>query len=156
MLPPVTAALRTTTGLLLSTAVLMTGCGGSETMRVTLSDDGCTYKGDTTPAPGRFDIEFENKTSRWAIFTVAALAAGKTVEDVRQTVERGGPADGLFVRGAGGVHVDPHETKALPVNQSSGRLVIHCWVHNSPDGLQSDYLPPPDALYVVPVELDVR
>src|SRR5262245_9023068 len=131
MLPQVKAALLTTTGLLLSTAVLATGCGGgSDTMRVTLTDDGCTYEGDATPAPGRFDIEFENKTSRFVIFTLSALAAGKTVEDVRQAVERGGPADGLFERGAGNTRTGPHDTNVIPVNESSGRFVIHCWVHN--------------------------
>jgi len=126
-------------------------------MRVTLTDDGCTYEGDTTPVPGRFDIEFENKTSRFVIFTLSALAAGKTVEDVRQTVERGGPADGLFLRGGGGDRrTGPHETNVMPVEASSGRFVIHCWVHNSADRLQSAHLPPPAALYVVPVELHVR
>ena len=88
MLPQVKSALLSTTGLLLSTAVLATGCGGSDTMRVTLTDDGCTYEGDTTPAPGDFNIKVENKTSRWANFTLSALPAGKTVEDVRHAVER--------------------------------------------------------------------
>src|SRR5919197_4422712 len=92
MLPQVKSALLTTTGLLLSTAVLATGCGGSDTMRATLTDDGCTYEGDTTPAPGQFDIEVENRSSHYAIFTLSALAAGKTVEDVRHAAERARPA----------------------------------------------------------------
>ena len=68
------SALLTIAGLLLSTAVVATGCGGgSDTMRVTLTDDGCTYEGDTTPAPGLFDIEVENRTSHFANFTLSAL-----------------------------------------------------------------------------------
>ena len=46
-------------------------------MRVTLTDDGCTYKGDTTPAPGPFDIGVENKTSHFANFTLSALPPGR-------------------------------------------------------------------------------
>jgi len=155
MLPQVKSALLTTTGLLLSTAVLATGCGGSDTMRVTLTDDGCAYEGDTMPAPGRFDIDFENKTSRFVIFDLSGLAPGKTVEDVRRTIERNGSNDGLFVRVAGIARTGPQETNVMPVNESGGRWVIHCWVHNSADGLESDHLPPPEALYVVPVELVV-
>jgi hypothetical protein len=164
----VKSALLTTTGLLLSTAVLATGCGGSDTMRVTLTDDGCAYEGDTTPAPGSFNIEVENKTSHYANFTLSALAAGKNLEDVQHAFEQARPAieqgkepqpgtiDGLFVRGAGGARTGPDETSFMPVNESSGRFVIHCWVHNSAAAAQSDYSPPPAALYVVPVELDVR
>jgi hypothetical protein len=156
----VKSALLTTTGLLLSTAVLATGCGGGgDTMRVTLTDDGCTYEGDTTPAPGLFDIEVENKTSHFANFTLSALPAGKTVEDVRHAVERArtpGAGDGLRMRGAGGARTGPDETNVMHVNESSGRFVIGCWVHNSADAAQSDYPPPPAALHVVPVELEVR
>ena len=153
MLPQVKSALLTTTGLLLSTAVLATGCGGSDTMRVTLTDDGCTYEGDTTPAPGDFNIKVENKTSRWANFTLSALPAGKTVEDVQHAVDRRLP---IGMRGAGGARTGPDETKVMHVNESSGRFVIGCWVHNSAAAAQSVNPGPPAALYVVPVELVVR
>jgi hypothetical protein len=159
MLRQVKSALLTTTGLLLSTAVLATGCGGGrDTMRVTLTDNGCAYKGDTTPAPGRFDIEVENKTSHFANFMLAALPAGKTVEDLRHAVERArkpGAGDGIRVEGAGGARTRPHEKNVMHIDESSGRFVISCWVHNSAKGL-SDFPPPPAALYVVPVELEVR
>jgi hypothetical protein len=159
-LPPVKAALLSTTGLLLSTAVLATGCGGgSDTMRVTLTDDGCAYEGDTTPASGLFDIEVENKTSRFVAFTLSALPAGKTVEDVQHAVEQSrkpGAGDGIRMRGAGGARTGPDETNVMHVNESSGRFVIGCWVHNSADALQSDNPGRPAALYVVPVELEVR
>lgn len=128
-------------------------------MRVTLTGDGCAYEGDTTPAPGVFNIKVENKTSRWANFTLSALPAGKTVEDVRHVVERArkpGAGDGIRMRGAGGARTGPDETKVMHVNESSGRFVIGCWVHNSAAAAQSDFPPPPAALYVVPVELVVR
>jgi hypothetical protein len=154
-LPQVKSALLTTTGLLLSTAVLATGCGGgSETMRVTLTDDGCTYEGDTAPSPGLFDIEVENNTSHFAMFTLSALPTGKTVEDVQHAVDRRMP---IGMRGAGDANTRPDETNVMHVNESSGRFVIGCWVHNSAVWLrQSGNLPPPAALYVVPVELEVR
>ena len=170
MLPQVKSALLTTTGLLLSTAVLATGCGGggSDTMRATLTDDGCTYEGDTTPAPGIFNIEVENKTSHFAIFTLWTLAPGKNLEDVQHAFEQARPAfeqgkepkpgtfDGLFESGAADAKTGPDETSVMPVNESSGRLVIGCWVHTSADALQSEHLPPPAAVHVVPVELGVR
>jgi hypothetical protein len=31
-------------------------------MRATLTSEGCTYEGDTTPPTGMFTIEVENKT----------------------------------------------------------------------------------------------
>src|SRR5262245_42946481 len=167
MLPPVKAALLTTTGLLLSTAVLATGCGGRDTMRVALTNDRCAYEGDTTPAPGIFNITVEHKTSHYASFTLNALAAGKNLEDVQHAFERvksafeqdkqpkPGTVEGLFMRGAGGARTGPHETSVMPVNESSGRFVIHCWVHYS-EALQSEFLPPPAPVYVVPVELEVR
>jgi hypothetical protein len=172
MLPQVKSVLLTTTGLLLSTAVLATGCGGggSDTMRATLTDDGCTYEGDTTPAPGLFNIEVENKSSHFAIFNLWALAAGKNVEDVRHAFEQARPAfeqgkepkpgtfDGLFENAnRASTATDPEATSVLPVNTSSGRFVIACFVHTSVDArLQSEHLPPPAAVHVVPVELDVR
>jgi hypothetical protein len=123
-------------------------------MRVTLTDDGCTYKGDTTPAPGPFDIEVENKTSHFANFTLSALPAGKTVEDVQHVVERKKP--GFPMRGAGGARTGPGGTNVMHAYESSGRFVIGCWVHNSAKAAQSDNPGPPAALYVVPVELEVR
>ena len=100
-MPQVKSRLLITTGLLLSTAALATGCGGggSDTMRATLADDGCTYEGDTTPAPGPFNIEVENKTSHFANFTLSTLPAGTSVEDVQHAVEQG-PA--IKLRGVGG------------------------------------------------------
>jgi hypothetical protein len=156
----VKSALLTTTGLLLSTAVLATGCGGGgDTMRVTLTDNDCTYDGDTTPAPGRFDIEVENTTSHFANFTLSALPAGKTVEDVRHAVEQSKKTWGrdrhLHERRRG-ARTGPAETNVMHVNESSGRFVIGCWVHNSAAAAQSDNPPAPAALYVVPVELKVR
>ena len=139
-------------------------------MRVTLTDDGCTYEGDTTPAPGLFNIEVENKSSHFAIFNLWKLAAGKNVEDVRHAFERARPAfeqgkdpkpgtfDGLFEdRDGAGTATDPGGTSVLPVNASSGRFVIACFVHTSVDArLQSEHLPPPAAVHVVPAELEVR
>jgi hypothetical protein len=155
MMPQVKSGLLITTGLLLSTAALATGCGGgSDTMRVALTDDGCTYEGDTTPAPGLFDIEVENKTSQFANFTLSALPAGKTVEEVQHAVERA--KTGFPMRGAGGARTGPGGTNVMHAYESSGRFVIGCWVHNSAEAAQSDHPGPPAALYVVPVELQVR
>ena len=52
-------------------------------MRATLTDDGCTYEGDTTPAPGLHTIEVENKTTHFATFEMRKLAPGVSAEDVQ-------------------------------------------------------------------------
>jgi hypothetical protein len=137
-------------------------------MRVTLTDDGCTYEGDTTPAPGIFNIEVENKTSHFATFTMWALAAGKNVEDVQHAFEQArpafeqgkepkpGPFEGLFAGGRADATTGPDGTSVMPVNESSGRFVIGCWVHTSAPAPQSGQLPPPAAVHVVPAELEVQ
>ena len=44
-------------------------CGGDEAaMRGTLTDDGCTYDGDTSPTAGRFTIAVENQTEFFGSF----------------------------------------------------------------------------------------
>ena len=154
MLRQVKSGLLITTGLLLSTAALATGCGGgSDTMRVTLTDDGCTYEGDTTAAPGPFNIEVENKTSHFGNIILSALPAGKNLEDVQHAVEQG---TAIKMRGVGDVRTGPGETSLLFVNESRGRFVFGCWVHTSAAAAQSDFPPPAAAFYVVPVELEVR
>jgi hypothetical protein len=153
---------------------LATGCGGgsSDTMRATLTDDGCTYEGDTTPAPGIFNIEVENKTTHFAEFNLWTLAPRASVEDVVRAyaqafaaLKRGkkpfpGFASDLGAKpeiNAALSQIDPEATGVLPVNASSGRLVIVCYVESSVDTrTSSSQRPPPAAVYVVPVELVVR
>ena len=52
-------------------------------MRSTLTDDGCTYEGDTTPAPGLHTIEVENETTHFATFAMWKLVPGVSAEDVQ-------------------------------------------------------------------------
>lgn len=143
-------------------------------MRATLTDDGCTYEGDTTHAPGPFHVEVENKTSHFASFDLKPLAAGKNVEHVRQSYEQinaaleqgkdpkdAGPPylDGLFDTGNLpwlGTDTVPEATSQLPLNASSGRFVIVCVVYTSGDYTSSGKPPPPAAFYVVPAEIEVR
>lgn len=138
-------------------------------MRATLTDDGCTYQGDTTHAPGPFHIEVENKTSHFASFDLKALAAGKNAEDVRHGYEQlsaaleqgkdpyAGPyLNGLFAIGelnTPGTETVPEATSELPVNASTGRFVIVCYVHIRGRSSQG---PPWAAIYVVPAEIEVR
>jgi hypothetical protein len=173
MLRPVKPVLLGSMGLLLSTAAVATGCGGGggHTMRATLTDNACTYEGDTTPAPGMFNIEVENKTAHFAEFNLWTLASGVSVEDVVQAyaqafaaLKRGKKPKPGFASDLGAKpetnavlsHTDPEATSVLPVNASSGRLVIVCYVESTADTrTSSSQRPPPAAIYVVPVEIDV-
>jgi hypothetical protein len=59
-------------------------CGGSgdARMRATLTDDGCTYEGDTRVAAGRFQIDVKNQTQHGASFLFARLANGHTAATI--------------------------------------------------------------------------
>ena len=64
------------------------GGGGGNSLRATLTDDGCTYEGDTSPAAGRFTIHLANKTEFFAAFALARLSDGKTINDLKPYLEK--------------------------------------------------------------------
>ena len=149
-------------------------------MRATLTDDGCTYEGDTTPAPGLHTIEVENKTTHFATFVMWKLAPGVSAEDVQHAytqaladfeqahkIPRVGrlPANALFAPNVGalyaphfgyGTNTDPEATSELPLNEYSGRFVIVCFEGSSADTRTAPSASwSPRAVYVA-TELDVR
>ena len=64
-------------------------CGGDEAaMRATLTNDGCTYDGDTSPTAGMFTIEVENQTEFSGSFVLLSLAEGSTVDDLQPALEQ--------------------------------------------------------------------
>ena len=76
---------------LLSAAVSLVpmACGGDEAaMRATLTNDGCTYNGDTSPAAGMFTIEVENQTEFSGSFVLLSLAEGSTVDDLQPALDQ--------------------------------------------------------------------
>ena len=66
------------------------GGGGGNSLRATLTDDGCTLEGDTSPAAGRFTIDFANKTEFFAAVALARLSDGKTINDLQPYLEKAG------------------------------------------------------------------
>ena len=64
------------------------GGGGGNSLHATLTDDGCTYEGDTSPAAGRFTIDLANKTEFFAAFALARLSDGKTINDLQPYLEK--------------------------------------------------------------------
>jgi hypothetical protein len=144
----------------------LASCGGSGPMQATLTDDDCTYRGDTTAAAGRFSIEVENRTFRFASFGLVALADTATIEDVdlfheRLTARRLArsrtvpdvppPLQSWVV----GTDVEPSSSTSLPVDTSAGRYVIVCYLHsNSEERLTTDGFPRPERAYTA-AQLDV-
>ena len=65
--------------------VSLTACTGDDgtPMRATLTDDGCTYEGDTEVAAGSFQIDVKNQTQHGASFTFARLANGYTAATIK-------------------------------------------------------------------------
>ena len=69
----------------------LASCGGaSNSLRATLTDDGCTYEGDTSPAAGGFTIDFANKTEFFASVALARLSDGKMINDLQPYLEKAG------------------------------------------------------------------
>ncbi len=73
---------------LFATTLLLAGCDGESrsNMRLVLTDNGCTYEGDTTLAVGPFSAEWENQTSKLGAFELAKIDPGKTFADVEAYV----------------------------------------------------------------------
>ena len=64
------------------------GCGGDEApMRATLTNDGCTYDGDSSPTAGMFTIEVENQTESSGGFVLLSIAEGSTVDDLQPALD---------------------------------------------------------------------
>jgi hypothetical protein len=77
--------------LALTTAVSLVpmACGGDGTaLRATLTHDGCTYGGDTSPTAGIVTIEVENQTELSGAFGLVSLAEGSTVDDLQSALDR--------------------------------------------------------------------
>ena len=154
-------------------------------MRATLTDDGCTYEGDTTPAPGLHTIEVENKTTHFATFAMSKLLPGVSAEDVQHAytqaladikrthkIPRVGrlqpnapfapsigalyvPPDAAPFYGLG-TNTDAEATSELPLNEYSGSFVIICFEGSSADTRTSPSASwSPRAVYVA-TELDIR
>jgi hypothetical protein len=111
-------------------------------MRATLTSEGCTYEGDTTPSAGMFTIEVENETEFFGAFAVASLAANATVEEdlgpylerAQQTFEKTGDLPDIpayyeqVVRGG----APAGERTLLPVDVGPGRYALLCFVDDAP------------------------
>jgi hypothetical protein len=124
---------------LLSAAVSLVpmACGGDEAaMRATLTNDGCTYEGDTSPTAGMFTIEVENQTEFSGTFVLLSLAEGSTVDDLQPALdryprqfEREGklpePPDYKFLVRS---DLEAGATSALPAHLPAGTYALVCFV----------------------------
>jgi hypothetical protein len=145
---------------------MVVGCGGQGDgePRVTLTDDGCTYDGEETPAArddfGRFDIAVENRTLRFADFALARLAGDVAFDEVeplvasaRRHFQHGVPPPPLFSASIledifSHREVDPSSSGVLTVDQPAGRYVVMCRILRA-SALRSTStdLPLPRAIY---------
>lgn len=121
-------------------------------MRLTLTDAGCTYEGDETPAAGMFTIEVENQSSKEGAFALGSIAASSTIDDLAAYVdeERQRIAQGAEILGAPAfysqvvrVGAAPGVSSLLPADVVVGTHALTCF---------ND--PPLTALYVAG-QLDV-
>jgi hypothetical protein len=140
-------ALRTwaVTALSILAALIVVGCGGQGDgePRVTLTEDGCTYDGEETPAAkddfGRFDIAVENRTPRFADFAIVRLARDVAFDEVEPLIASGKAAfparsatapalaaARILDRGFFHTEVDRTSSGVLTVDQPTGRYVVIC------------------------------
>ena len=119
------------------------GVGGTNSLRATLTDDGCTYEGDTSPAAGRFTIKLANKTKFFGAFALARLSDGKTIDDLQPYLEKARrefaetgtlaapPFPGFYeqvVRSG----VGAGQSGDLPADLPTGTYALMCFADNLP------------------------
>jgi hypothetical protein len=146
---------------------VVAGCGGSGggVMRATLTDEGCTYEGDTTPPAGMFSIEVRNETTRFTHFTLVELADDATIEEIAPSFKKAEqnymqtgvtPKESeVFKRGIAFASVEPEATSELPANESPGRYAVICTVGSVSDTRETSNAPDFPSRVYAPVELDV-
>ena len=111
-------------------------CGDLAATRARLTNDGCTYNGDTSPTAGMFTIEVENQTEFFGSFVLLSLAEGSTVDDLQPSLEqyprqfeRGWtlpePPDYKFLVRS---DVEAEATSALPAYVPAGTYALICFV----------------------------
>jgi hypothetical protein len=110
-------------------------------MRLTLTDDGCTYLGSDSLDSGSFTIEVENQTDYFGAFALGALTKGSTLADVDAYVEkeqkrwdktqelRGPPT---FYTQAVRVGVPAGDRGLLPADVKPGTYALTCFVDDVP------------------------
>ena len=105
--------------------------------RARLTNDGCTYNGDTAPTAGMFTIEVENQTEFSGSFVLLSLPEGSTVDDLQPSLEQyprqfereGGrlpePPDYKFLVRS---DVEAGAISALPADVPAGTYALVCFV----------------------------
>lgn len=112
------------------------GNGGGDNegvMRATLTGDGCTYEGDTTPGAGTFSVEVRNETNKPVNFQLMVLPENATLKDVEtwfaealKTWEQTGRYVLHPITWVSNTLVGPHAASELPANVSTARLAVLC------------------------------
>ena len=122
--------------LLVGTLLLVVGCGGGDedSMRATLTDEGCTYQGTSTPESGVFTVAVDNQTDRFANFALGEYIAGPERGAVAGIVSPPLPkrrsSDVAYIRLIAHTEVEPHAASELPSNQEpAGKYVVACVIH---------------------------
>ena len=125
--------------------MLLASCSGDggKSVRATLTDDGCTYDGDTSPDAGTVTIDVENRTTFFGAFALARLSDGKTIDDLQPYLEmarrqfaRSGtlpapPFPGFYeqvVRSG----VEAGQNGDLQADLPAGRYALMCFADNLP------------------------
>ena len=135
-------------------ARVTTGGGNTETgttpygLLAVLTNDDCTYEGDTSLATGRFTIYVENHSRYDGAFALARIAAGATRADVeafpkkvRQRLKRGlAPVGPAPFQALVSTHVGYGLVSELPVDVPAGKYALVCFQDTSPDALRALYL----------------
>ncbi len=117
-----------------------TGGAGGE-MRLTLTDDDCTYEGDETPAAGMFTIEVENQTEYFGAFAIAGIAEGSTIDDLQPFLEEASqqfqengtlPDPPAFYSQMVRSGVEAGASGSLPVDVPAGTYALMCFIDDLP------------------------
>ena len=111
-------------------------CGDLAATRARLTNDGCTYNGDTAPTAGMFTIEVENQTEFSGSFVLLSLPEGSTVDDLQPALDQyprqferewtlPEPPDYQFLVRS---DVEAGAISALPADVPAGTYALVCFV----------------------------
>ena len=109
--------------------------------RLTLTDDGCAYAGDSRPTAGSFTVEVENRSSVDGAFALGEIAADATIDELeayieeeRQRHEQGADLLGApaFYSQVVRVGVAAGSSSRLPADVAAGTYALTCFNDDPP------------------------
>jgi hypothetical protein len=110
-------------------------------MRLTLTDDDCTYEGDESVVSGMFTVHVDNQTEYFGAFALAGLAEGSAIGDLEACIAQAQQSwdetgtllePPAFYSQAVRAGVEAGQAGSLPADVPAGTYAPMCFVDDLP------------------------